>query len=110
MSRKSQVLEHLRLNLNRWVDGTELATEEVGGSEGLKRLRELRTEGYSIERRKHPDPAREIHQYKLTATATRTAPVSRSENTRKEVQSGWDIPTYQPSDPEELERAWQQED
>jgi len=110
MTRKAQVLEHLRLNLNQWVDGTEMATESVGGSEGLRRLRELVDAGYPIQRRKHPDPTREIHQYKLTATGIQTAPISRSENTRKEVQAGWDIPTYQPSDPEELERAWQQED
>lgn len=69
MTRKEQVLDLLKRNLNEWVNGTELATEVVGGSEGLKRLRELRAEGYLIERRKHPSPGREIYQYRLVTSA-----------------------------------------
>lgn len=61
---------YLRIRLNSWVDGTELANAEVGGSEGLKRLRELRAdlkaEGrFEIEMRGHPDPSRDIFQYRM---------------------------------------------
>lgn len=63
LTRKQQVLEYLMARKGEWVDGPEIATEEVGGSEGLKRLRELRAEGYVIFNRKHPDPARDIWQY-----------------------------------------------
>lgn len=48
-----------------WVNGPELATEEIGGSEGLRRVRELADEGYKIETRRHPDPARDIWQYRI---------------------------------------------
>lgn len=41
--RRGQVLRYLLRAAGGWVDGTDLATEEVGGSEGLRRLRELRT-------------------------------------------------------------------
>jgi hypothetical protein len=65
LSRKEQVLAMLVRRRGEWVNGTELATAEVGGSEGLKRLRELRAEGYPIELRQHPDPNRDIFQYRL---------------------------------------------
>ena len=66
LTRKEQVLEVLIDHLGEWVDGPELANEVVGGSEGLKRLRELRDEdGYGIEARRHPDPERSIWQYRL---------------------------------------------
>lgn len=110
MTRKQQVLEVLSQHVGTWVDGTRLANEEVGGSEGLRRLRELISEGYNIQRRKHPDPTREIYQYRLTDTETRTGTTTPSESKRREVQAGWDIPTYEPSDPQELVEAWQQED
>jgi hypothetical protein len=35
----------------QWHDGPELTHPEVGGSEGLRRLRELRAKGYMIEMR-----------------------------------------------------------
>lgn len=57
-----------RLQLGGWVDGPDLANEEVGGSEGLKRLRELRLDDhYDIKMRRHPDPDRDIFQYRLAA-------------------------------------------
>lgn len=57
-----------RLRVGDWVDGPELASAHIGGSEGLKRLRELRNEdGYDIRMRKHPDPTRDIFQYRLVA-------------------------------------------
>lgn len=64
LTRKQQVLKHLKDRPNRWVNGTELATAEVGGSEGLRRLRELREAGEPIEERKHPHQGRDIHQYR----------------------------------------------
>lgn len=65
LTRKELVLRLLRENEGQWVDGTRIASAEVGGSEGLKRLRELRQDGYDIRMRKHPDPRRDIFQYKL---------------------------------------------
>ncbi len=65
MTREEQVLYILTENIGRWVDGTLLANERVGGSEGLKRLRELKRKGHLIQKRKHPDPRRAIYQYRL---------------------------------------------
>ena len=65
LTRKEQVLTYLEARKGTWVDGPEIATEEVGGSEGLKRLRELRAEGHVIFNRKHPDPGRDVWQYQL---------------------------------------------
>lgn len=65
LTRKEQILLYLRARKGEWVNGTELATEEVGGSEGLRRLRDLRIDGYSIQQRRHPDSDRDIWQYRL---------------------------------------------
>lgn len=65
LTRKEQVLKRLMDDANEWVDGDQLATEKVGGSEGHRRLRELRTEGHDIRERRHPDPARDVWQYML---------------------------------------------
>jgi len=65
LTRKEQVLERLRAAHGGWVDGTELATAAVGGSEGLKRLRELRAEGHDIRKRAHPSGGKDIYQYRL---------------------------------------------
>lgn len=71
-SRKEQVFYYLKARINAWIDGPDLANETVGGSEGLKRLREIRVElrddpnaEHDIEMRGHPDPGRDIHQYRL---------------------------------------------
>jgi hypothetical protein len=64
-TRRGQVLHRLRLARGEWVSGVELATAEVGGSEGLKRLRELRAMGYPIEERPHPDAGRSSWQYRI---------------------------------------------
>jgi hypothetical protein len=65
LTRKEQV--HARLKAQGgWVDGSDLATEECGGSEGLRRLRELvEDDGLNVRKRRHPDPARDIWQYRL---------------------------------------------
>lgn len=64
-TRRQQVLLRLQAAQGLWVNGPELATEEIGGSEGLRRVRELAEEGYKIETRRHPDPARDIWQYRI---------------------------------------------
>lgn len=54
-TRKRAVLGYLQDRRGSWVDGYELATPEVGGGEGLRRLRELRAEGWNIEERSMPN-------------------------------------------------------
>jgi len=44
-----------RLSSHKWIPGYELTKPEVGGSEGLRRVRELRDEGEIIEKRKIED-------------------------------------------------------
>lgn len=64
-TRKEQVLKYLERHVDEWIDGPDLANAEVGGSEGLKRVRELRADGHRIVTRPHPDRSRDIFQYKL---------------------------------------------
>ena len=75
LTRKQQVHEYLKTRINQWVDGTELANAQVGGSEGLKRLRELREEleftSFEIQMRAHPTPGRNTFQYRLTQRSRR---------------------------------------
>ena len=61
---KKRVHDYLKARANIWVDGPELQTPQVGGSEGTKRFRELRAEGFPVEARRHPDPRRSIWQYR----------------------------------------------
>ena len=65
MTRKDKVLQLLRENLNVWIEGPEIANPEVGGSEGLKRVRELREEGHQIESKPHPNKKRDVWLYRL---------------------------------------------
>ena len=67
ISRKDAVLKLLTENLNAWIEGPVIASAEVGGSEGLKRLRELRDEGHNIEAKRHPDKNRDIWLYRLSS-------------------------------------------
>lgn len=63
-TRKAAVLNLLR-SAGGWVDGAAIASPDVGGSEGLRRLRELREhDGWSIERRPHPTSST-AWQYRL---------------------------------------------
>jgi hypothetical protein len=48
-TRKAEVLSALQHASPDWVTAESLHTSEVGGSEGLRRLRELRSEGWDIE-------------------------------------------------------------
>ncbi len=68
-TRAQEVLAVLSRAQGQWVNGSALATAEVGGSEGLKRLRELRASGLPIEKRRHPDSRRTIFQYRLVVEA-----------------------------------------
>jgi hypothetical protein len=77
LTRKDQILRYLQAHKNEWVDGTDLATAEVGGSEGLRRLRELRAEQptIAIQQRRHPNPDRDIWQYRLIDNRTNVSPI-----------------------------------
>lgn len=74
LTRKDLVLQYLKAHPG-WVNGPELASPAVGGSEGLKRLRELRADGYPIERRRHPDKNRAVWQYRLAGAIPHYTPV-----------------------------------
>lgn len=50
--RRGCVLTYLTYRKGEWVPGPVLASPEVGGSEGLRRLRELRAQGHPIEKRR----------------------------------------------------------
>lgn len=69
-TRKGRVLAVLDLAASGpgdgWVDGHELTAPGVGGSEGLRRLRELRQGGWKIERRPNPTSPT-AWQYRLAA-------------------------------------------
>jgi hypothetical protein len=62
LTRKEKVLSYLKKN-RRYVPGYELTTPEVGGTEGLRRLRELRADGTNIISRKNPETG--IYEYKI---------------------------------------------
>ena len=65
MTRKALVLDYLTTRRNAWVNGYDLQTPEVGGSEATRRLRELRDEGFNIVKRRHPGEGRDSYQYML---------------------------------------------
>lgn len=57
------------LRSRRWTPGFALTTPEVGGSEGLRRLRELRAEGFEIKSRRMNDS--NAFEYRLIGGPTR---------------------------------------
>ena len=61
--RKAQVLKALQNANGQWVGGPALCNQAVGGSEGLRRLRELRELGYVIHKKKLPK--QNYYSYKL---------------------------------------------
>jgi hypothetical protein len=69
-TRRREVLDRLRaaVESDGWVHGTELATQACGGSEGLRRLRELEEQGWPIERR--PVSGSTVWQYRLGTEMT----------------------------------------
>jgi hypothetical protein len=62
MTRKEAVRTYLKKN-RRYIPGTDLTADEVGGKQGLRRLRELRAEGMPIITRRNPDTG--TFEYKL---------------------------------------------
>jgi hypothetical protein len=64
---KARVLDYLRRCAPEWVDAPELTDSVVGGSEGLRRVRELRQEGWEIETRPAPG-SQTAWQYRLPPT------------------------------------------
>jgi hypothetical protein len=64
MTRKGAVLKALKPR--RWVAGYELTKPAVGGSEGLRRVRELRSDGYEIKMRRIP--GKQAYEYRLVKT------------------------------------------
>lgn len=66
---KYRVLRALRNaqahNVGGWTSGPELCRPEIGGSEGLRRLRELRAEGVNIEVRKAPYKGLSTRHYRI---------------------------------------------
>lgn len=53
-----------------WVDGYALCSPGLGGSEALRRLRELRADGHDIEMRAHPVHGRTARQYRIRIPVT----------------------------------------
>lgn len=53
-----------------WVTGYTLCHPGIGGSEGLRRLREVRALGHQIEKRAHPIYGRTSRQYRLVTPTT----------------------------------------
>jgi hypothetical protein len=103
LTRKEQVFQVLKDHLGLWVDGTLLANEEVGGSEGLKRLRELRQDllrersTYLIQQRKHPDPRRSIYQYRLVEQTSSFTPQGQPAWAPRQQEVPRAVPTPQPA-------------
>lgn len=61
-TRKDKVHSYLKKN-RKYVPGYELTKPEIGGTEGLRRLRELRAEGVNIISRKNPNT--NVWEYKI---------------------------------------------
>ena len=64
--RKSEVLRALQHAEHDRVGGPALACQSCGGSEGLRRLRELRELGYIIEKKK-VHPSHNYYSYRLVS-------------------------------------------
>jgi hypothetical protein len=65
LTRKEQVLAALKSRPGEWFDTAALSNETVGGSEGIKRLRELKRDGWLIQMRKSPVQGSDQFQYRL---------------------------------------------
>lgn len=62
-TRRQRVLARLMARSPGWVHGPELCAPDCGGSEGLRRVRELRAEGFGIEKR--PKAGSSAPEYRL---------------------------------------------
>lgn len=65
--RVAAALEDALLRGDGWVDGYELCHPAIGGSEGLRRLRELRADGMPVEKRLKPGRPKgsTVYQYRI---------------------------------------------
>ena len=110
LSRKEQVLHRLEANRGEWVDGVELANEVVGGSEGLKRLRELRDDGWLIQKRQKPGS--DQYQYRLAlqqgadgAVTTRVSLPRQEPHADDRSAAGAGVPRSSPA-PHPAQSTW----
>lgn len=63
-SARGRVAALLKQHAGQWVRGTVIASAAVGGSEGLRRLRDLRNKfGWRIEQRRMPDSTEREYRY-----------------------------------------------
>lgn len=62
-TRKAEVLSRLLADPGVWVPAEDLHTASCGGSEGLRRIRELRRDGWNIEVRYRD---RSMTEYRIT--------------------------------------------
>jgi len=70
-SRKEKVLTLLKKHRGTWIPGYKFVNAKVGGTDGLRRLRELREDGKPIEMRRDPDNPG-IFQYRLPRSRRRS--------------------------------------
>jgi hypothetical protein len=63
-SRIAKVLDYFLARPGEWIDGHEFCTPEVGGTSGLRRVRDLRAKGWAIEERPTPGSS-STWQYRL---------------------------------------------
>lgn len=74
MTKREAVWKYLVEHLGEWVDAHTLTHPAIGGSEGLRRLREIRASlppGYRIEKRRKRsgDKLTHTYQYRLVRTS-----------------------------------------
>ncbi len=83
---RQRVLDVLIRANGEWVPGFILTRMETGGSEGLRRLRELKAAGYLIEKRVRPNSnAREYRLVLNTDTPALDRLMRRAGITQKEM-------------------------
>ena len=61
-TRKEKVHAYLKKN-RKYIPGSVLNSPEIGGKDGLRRLRELRADGINIVSRKNPETG--VWEYKI---------------------------------------------
>lgn len=74
MNRKQSVLEFFKKNPGKWINNTQIVRDDVGGSEGMRRLRELQADGHDIRMRRLN---KDTFQYMYSPPVERPAGVDR---------------------------------
>lgn len=85
-TRRELVLELLQSQAGEWIDAHMICHPGVGGSEGLRRLRELRAEGHLIEMRKKPGGSA-TRQYRMLLGDLRPGGLQLKFNLRREEEA-----------------------